>query len=115
MISWKDLLEIGRGVPDRILQERLENQAVNQACILVYTSGTTGHPKGVMISQDNITWSAQIGQETYGWGWDTESGVSYFPLSHVAAQIIDIYITMYSGSTIYFGDKRALQGTLVDS
>jgi long-subunit acyl-CoA synthetase (AMP-forming) len=35
-------------------QERLENQAVNQPCLLVYTSGTTGNPKGVMVSQAGL-------------------------------------------------------------
>jgi long-subunit acyl-CoA synthetase (AMP-forming) len=34
-----------------LFQERLENQAMNQPCLLVYTSGTTGNPKGVMVSQ----------------------------------------------------------------
>ena len=34
-----------------LTQERLEAQAVNQAGVLVYTSGTTGNPKGVMLSQ----------------------------------------------------------------
>ena len=35
-------------------------QAVNQACMLVYTSGTTGNPKGAMISQDNLTWTVEV-------------------------------------------------------
>jgi long-subunit acyl-CoA synthetase (AMP-forming) len=37
--------------PYFLFQERLENQAMNQPCLLVYTSGTTGNPKGVMVSQ----------------------------------------------------------------
>ena len=39
VISWQQLLDIGREVDDGVLQERLEQQAVNQPCMLVYTSG----------------------------------------------------------------------------
>ena len=42
VLSWSQLLQVGREQPDQILQERLDQQAVNQACMVVYTSGTTG-------------------------------------------------------------------------
>ena len=41
-ISWAELLDIGKSVNDDILTRRMEDQAVNLACMLVYTSGTTG-------------------------------------------------------------------------
>lgn len=41
--------------------------------------------------------------------------ISYLPLSHVAAQIVDIYLTTTCAGTIYFADKNALKGTLVNT
>jgi len=111
--SWESLLEIGRGETDDELNKRLANQATNQACTLVYTSGTTGNPKGVMLSQDNITWTAQRAHEVYDWRYDHEQIVSYLPLSHVAGTFIDIYLILYGGGTVWFADKMALQGTLL--
>jgi long-chain-fatty-acid--CoA ligase ACSBG len=81
--------------------------------MLVYTSGTTGQPKGVMMSQDNLTWTVRAAEETYDWNRDLEEGVSYLPLSHVAAQVIDIYLAAYGGATIWFADDQALQGSLI--
>ena len=41
-MTWAQLLELGSDQPGAALQGRLEQQAVNMACMLVYTSGTTG-------------------------------------------------------------------------
>jgi len=113
VLNWQSVLEIGRAEDDTLLNERLANQAVNQACTLVYTSGTTGNPKGVMLSQDNLTWTAQRAHEVYDWRFDSEEVVSYLPLSHVAGIFIDVYLSMWGGGTVTFADKMALQGTLL--
>merc|ERR1711962_1279627 len=113
VINWRHLLEIGNAEDDTEFNKRLENQAVNQACTLIYTSGTTGNPKGVMLSQDNITWTCMRAHEVYDWKFDEEQVVSYLPLSHVAATFIDIYLSMWGGGTVHFADKMALQGTLL--
>lgn len=115
VIGWDEMLEIGRSVDDSILQDCLEKQACNQPCILVYTSGTTGVPKGVMMSQDNLTWTVTVANELYAWRWDDEVAVSYLPLSHVAAQIVDIYLCAYGGATVWFADDKALQGSLINT
>ena len=47
VISWTELMKIGTGVQDdSLIRERHKNMAINQCAILVYTSGTTGNPKG---------------------------------------------------------------------
>eukprot|EP00090_Calanus_glacialis_P010441 TRINITY_DN18825_c0_g1_i1.p1 TRINITY_DN18825_c0_g1~~TRINITY_DN18825_c0_g1_i1.p1 ORF type:complete len:503 (-),score=129.85 TRINITY_DN18825_c0_g1_i1:55-1374(-) len=67
------------------------------------------------MSQDNLTWTVQVAQELYQWRWDKEHAVSYLPLSHVAAQIVDIYLTAYGGATVWFADDKALQGSLINT
>ena len=42
-----------------------------------------------------------------------ERFVSYLPLSHVAANIMDIFMVMQCLGTLYFANKDALKGTLV--
>lgn len=73
-------------------------------------------PKGVMLSHDNIIFdcrtiikslpNVQMGKEVV---------VSYLPLSHVAAQTVDIYIMLSVAGTVYFADSDALKGTLVST
>ena len=47
VINWDQLLEIGRNTSDTLLSERLSHIAVNQCCVLSYTSGTTGSYKNM--------------------------------------------------------------------
>jgi long-chain-fatty-acid--CoA ligase ACSBG len=50
----------------------------------VYTSGTTGNPKAVMLSHDNYTWIGQALSNNFEYSPGKERYVSYLPLSHVA-------------------------------
>ena len=45
-ISWENLLTLGKESNGDCLEVRERNLQVNKACILVFTSGTTGPPKG---------------------------------------------------------------------
>ncbi|XP_056637858.1 very long-chain-fatty-acid--CoA ligase bubblegum-like isoform X2 [Diorhabda sublineata] len=116
VISWKRLMEIGAQQADDDLNSALKKVASNKCCTLVYTSGTVGNPKGVMLSHDNMTWNALALLERLGIvAGSGERVVSYLPLSHVAAQIVDIYIMMTIAGTIYFADKDALKGSLINT
>ncbi|KAK9702802.1 AMP-binding enzyme [Popillia japonica] len=115
VISWNKLIEIGRQQSDNKLEEILQSIAVNECCTLVYTSGTVGNPKAVMLSHDNLTWDAIAISERLDLKDGVEVLVSYLPLSHVAAQVVDIYITMLVACTVYFADANALKGSLINT
>lgn len=113
--SWDEFLRLGLSVADSVLDERIDSQAPNKCCTLIYTSGTTGSPKGVMLSHDNAVWAAKNCARSFRWRYGCETMISYLPLSHVAAQIVDIVIPIVYGATIYFAQPDALKGTLGDT
>jgi len=116
VVSWKRLQQIGKQDTDDELHQRLRNMAINECCHMVYTSGTTGPPKGVMLSHDNLTMTGQITYDTYD--LDQQEGdryVSYLPLSHVAANAVDVFASLKARFAVYFADKDALKGSLINT
>ncbi|OQS07058.1 long-chain-fatty-acid-CoA ligase [Thraustotheca clavata] len=114
--AFDDFLKLGVDVDNAILAERIANQKPGNCSTLIYTSGTTGNPKAVMLSHDNITWTVYSTVQTYGRVGvhfsNNESLVSFLPLSHIAAQLFDIYLPIMSGVQIWFAQPDALKGSL---
>ena len=113
--TWKQLMEIGKTVSEEILDARIHDLAANKCCSLIYTSGTTGNPKGVMLSHDNVTWTARMTGVEAKLNLGNEILISYLPLSHIAAQLLDMYIPLMYGAAVYFAQPDALKGSLVDT
>lgn len=65
-----------------------------------------------MLNHDNLTFVARTGTEFEGMQNGLEVVISYLPLSHIAAQIVDIYACLTVAATIYFAEKDALKGSL---
>uniref|UniRef100_A0A8C7ZVP1 long-chain-fatty-acid--CoA ligase n=1 Tax=Oryzias sinensis TaxID=183150 RepID=A0A8C7ZVP1_9TELE len=115
LYSWEEFMKVGEDVSDEQLNAVIDSQRANECCTLIYTSGTTGNPKGVMLSQDNITWTARISSGLICKNYGQEILISYLPLSHVAAQMVDIWISMSFSGTTYFAEPDALKGSLVNT
>ena len=109
----KESLAITR---DKELDSRIRELEPGRACTLIFTSGTTGVPKAVMLSHDNITWTARVMWEWVSEGFEFAEQhhhvVSYLPLSHIAAQMQDIYCAMFGGCTVWFAAPDALRGSI---
>jgi len=109
--SWSDFMALGKNVPTSAVEERMEGVRPGHCSTLIYTSGTTGPPKAVMISHDNITWTTSNMMNHIDLN-HTDRVASYLPLSHIAAQAIDIHVPMLVGCCTYFCQPDALKGTL---
>ena len=85
LLTWDDALAEGKKLYDTnpsIVAERIASLKKDDLCLLMYTSGTTGNPKGVMLSHKNMLWAADTLVKTLGYNPNDEI-ISYLPLSHV--------------------------------
>jgi long-chain acyl-CoA synthetase len=81
---------------------RLVSRGPDDLAILVYTSGTTGRPKGAMITHRNILSAiAVISNESIRQNEDDQR-MAFLPLCHVAERVGGQFLALYSGATLNF-------------
>ena len=91
----------------------------SDTAVIVYTSGTTGPPKGAMLTHANLTWAADCFHRAFGTGPEDEV-LSYLPLCHVAERLGSVINGLGTGYVVNFGeggesfaqDLRDVQPTL---
>ena len=112
VISYKELICRGRVNRDRLselLSERANNAWADDIAIMVYTSGTTGPPKGALLSHRYIINSVESLRQTIPiFDWDVS--FSYLPYCHVAERISGLYNRLYAGAAAYFVDDLSKLG-----
>ncbi|MDP2804978.1 MAG: long-chain fatty acid--CoA ligase [Gallionellaceae bacterium] len=79
----------------------------NQLTTIVYTSGTTGKPKGVMLSHANILSNAYACLDTFPVS-QQDLFLSFLPLSHAFERTLGYYLTVMTGATVAFARSIAL-------
>jgi long-subunit acyl-CoA synthetase (AMP-forming) len=85
------------------IQDNPEPDAASLATI-VYTSGTTGLPKGVMQTFGALGFAATRGTELFGLG-EGDRLLSYLPLCHVAERMFVELASLYTGQTVFFAES----------
>jgi long-chain acyl-CoA synthetase len=85
------------------------------ACaMVVYTSGTTGQPKGAQLSSANVCPAADALAGLLAIGPE-DSLLSYLPLCHVAEKIFTLFLPLASGAVVHFGEAiETVQADLME-
>jgi len=90
----------------RAFDGRADAVAPEQLATLVYTSGTTGPPKGVMISHANIVWTIRSSASVVHLH-EEERFLSFLPLSHVAERMISEFLPVAIRGETWFARSLA--------
>nr|MCU0239605.1 AMP-dependent synthetase/ligase [Pyrinomonadaceae bacterium] len=102
--SFAEFLEFGKQNRVEFLPkiEAISNSLKStDTAIMVYTSGTTGNPKGAMLSHQYILNSVESLRQTIPI-FDDDVCFSYLPFCHVAERISGLYNRLYNGTSVYF-------------
>lgn len=109
-ISFEDFMALGKDVSDKDFDQRAQSMTPQDAAGIVYTSGTTGVPKGAVLTHDNITFTAQSvkGSTTIK---DGDEVFLFLPLAHVFARTC-AYATLLVGCPTTF--TRSMETVVED-
>jgi long-chain acyl-CoA synthetase len=107
LMSWEEFLARGhahREADPRALDRIAERAEPGDIVTLVYTSGTTGPPKGAMLSNANVEFASNVIVDGGGL-YDPPPNpsdviLSYLPLCHVAEQIYSVYLPLRAGAVV---------------
>ncbi len=103
----EQFIELGRKAASetaRDFEERLAAGSANETALLVYTSGTTGPPKGAMLSHHNLIWTSQalcLCNPIH----ESDEILSFLPLCHIAERLMTVVNQIVTGYTVNFAES----------
>lgn len=103
--TWSALAELGRDVADAGLDRRLAEIRREDMATLVYTSGTTGTPKGVVLSHGNILSNIDGFLPCVPTLEPGQRLLSFLPLSHVFARVVDHFAAYLVGLEVAYAER----------
>jgi long-chain acyl-CoA synthetase len=106
VIPWNQILQAGAAHrqkhPD-FYQNNLESIDPKETCSIVYTSGTTGNPKGVMLHHHGFVLDLINSEAVFGL-YPEDVFLSFLPLSHLYERLGGHWCPLYRGATIGYAE-----------
>jgi len=98
--NWNELVNKNLQ-PDESVIARITTETL---ATIIYTSGTTADPKGVMLSHKNIVSNVQDSMPAFTFAKKGERALSFLPLNHVFERTVS-YIYLQAGISIYYAES----------
>ena len=90
---------------ERRLDDLIDAASPDDVCIFVYTSGTTGPPKGAMLTHRNLVYAATTYAEAVGFTGRHFESVCYLPLCHVAERCYSEVMQLVLSGVVNFAES----------
>jgi long-chain acyl-CoA synthetase len=107
VLSLAEFMALGRNHlqgREALWDEMIASRGAADLAILVYTSGTTGPPKGAMHSNRSVTHQMRHANDVYP-STDSEERLVFLPLCHVAERVVGYYYSLALGSVMNFAES----------
>jgi long-chain acyl-CoA synthetase len=112
VMTWDQFVAGGRKISDETVTARLAALDPRDGATLLYTSGTTGPPKAVILSHEALVYMATNLIDIIPVGLKDRS-ISFLPLSHIAEQAVSLLTPAISGHIVHYEpDIRRLAETI---
>ena len=112
MLHFADLIEMGNDITEQELDDRMKALDDHDAINMQYTSGTTGFPKGVMLTHHNVVNNARMVGDVMGLT-EKDKLLIQVPLFHCFGCVMSTMNCVYHGSTMvvleFFDPLKALE------
>jgi long-chain acyl-CoA synthetase len=115
--TFEDFIVRGNEVDNKKIEDATAAVMPDDLATFVYTSGTTGPPKAVMLTHANVWWTATHSETHIPIGDDSIKqpfgdivayngrALSYLPLSHIAERMISHLLQVYYGTETWFAES----------
>ena len=112
MFHFKDFINMGKNITDQELDDRMKSLDDRDVINMQYTSGTTGFPKGVMLTHHNVVNNGRMVGDVMGMT-EKDSLLIQVPLFHCFGCVMSTMNCVYHGSTMvvleFFDPLKALE------